>query len=258
MDKKAVHPLDTVVDPNAKKPAEKKRPIHWRDFDATKVKSGAYKNGQFGPSTSRTYGDAATPVIVQCPDARVVHAPSAWTEEQEAKYGSKFGPLKADRKSDKWTMTIGFANKDFEHVFRNEIVKQARQDLFDNRQKWAGANWKEIPSPEALFSKLPNPMQESASVTGEYELKVSMRSAVGSSDLNCAFIDFDTNEPWPVRDKPIGPETMIRPVIDFSDMFVGKEAKLYCTLRLCYVHADKYVPPRKFDADNYVIEKNRD
>lgn len=252
-DKKRVseNPSDQVVVKTAED--RKKRPIHWRDFDGDKVNHAVLSKGNFGYAGQRSYGDSHMPVLIECPEASVVFAPSVWDEEAEAKHGNpKFAKLDPNRKSDKWSMTLQFENQEFIRIMNEEFTAQLRDELYDSRVQWGGEQYRGLSSPMGLFDKVKWPIVKNE-VTGAYELKITMRSERGVSQANAAWYSHIDKTKWDLKKKKIGKSTMVIPVIDFSDVFVGYEtkAKCYAAGRMFYV--TKWVPPRVIEPDEWEL-----
>lgn len=237
--------LDTHTEapqkPAAAASTEAIEPIHWKDaakeLPNLKVDGCDLLGNKMGWILKRSLHGKK--FVIQGPPCTVVFAPSYL---DQAKFGKENDPK---RKKDKWSTTLRTNTPGFVDFMNKELKKVTLRHMFDNRTIWGGLQYEEA---SHLTAILPAPVTLDPDSKAT-EFKIDLDAEKDASKPNLLLRDWKTDEI--LTDATLGQHSVVVPIIDLSDVYIGRatKSKQYCRSPVMYVReliSDKRVDPRAY------------
>lgn len=217
-------------------------PIHWTEAEAALARLQAVKcdmlPNKMGWVLNRLV-DGKERFLVQGPPCTVTFAPAY---QDPTKF--KTNPKEPDpnRKRDKWNCTLRTTDLKFANLLNKALKALTLQQMFDYRAVWNGNQFN---SPAELTANLPNPV-ELDEKTLAMTFSCDLNADVGATRPNLVMRDFDTDVELP-EDTVLGQHSILVPIIDLSDVFVGKATKSKQWIKMPTVYVKKVVSDTRVD-----------
>jgi len=216
--------------------------VSWKRFDFARLHPTEFSpsKSQYGGFSGKcSYGAAFSNVLITGPAMRVLHEPSVWDEQKQAKWGKSGKPLDADRKTDKWNIELELDNAEFE-AFLERYVQRRAADVHAAQERFLPAGAKPM-SLEVIASKFYSLIKHDKN-TGAKTLGFDGRCEKGSTAVPLVLEDEEGN----AITTGVGKNAWLYPVMDLSAARVADKlmnVKQYVDPIKFIVKRDAYVPP---------------
>jgi hypothetical protein len=223
--------------------------LHWRDAAAVladlKVVGCDLLPNKFGWVLKRLI--AGKRFLVQGPTCTVVFAPQY---QDPTKFKTNPQAPDPNRKRDKWNCTLKTTDIEFAKFINSQLKKATLEHMFECRAQWNGTQYE---SPAELTATLPNPV-EIDQVTGVMTFGCDLTAAKDATRPDLVLKDYETEEPLG-EDIMIGQHSEIVPILDLSDVFLGKQAKSKQWIKMPTAFVRDIVTDTRVDAKSIKLAK---
>lgn len=223
--------------------------LHWKDARAQlsqlKVVGCDRLGNGFGWVLKRLLNNK--PFIVQGPPCEVVFAPAY---KDPTKFGGVPDPK---RKKDTWSITLKTNDLEFVKFCNTELKRVDLRHMFEVRSVWGGDSYND---PAELTATLTN-MVALDKDTGEMSFRCDLTAGKDAAKPDLVLRDYVTEEL--LSDATlIGQHSHIVPILDLSDVFVGKSAKSKQWAKMPTAFVKELVSERRIDAKGIKLAKRDD
>lgn len=228
------------------------QPIHWRDAEQIlgdlKVVGCDLLPNKFGWVLKRLLDGKR--FLVQGPPCTVVFAPAY---QDPTKF--KLNPREPDpnRKRDKWNCTLRTKDADFAKLCNGPLKQIALKQMYEVRASWGGNKYGSPAELTAILNEVVNEDER----TGEMEFSVDLTADVGATHPSLILRDYETEEQLP-QETMLGQHSTIVPILDWSDVFVGKTAKSKQWSKMPTAFVRELVGDVRVDARSIKLAKRND
>lgn len=248
MKRNAPSALDTGLTPIAE-PApsisedQAVEPIHWTEASKQlanlRVDGCDLLSNKFGWMLKRSL--KGKKFVIQGPPCTVVWAP-AYLDQ------SKFGNSTPDpkRKKDKWSMTLKTTSQKFADFYNKDLKKVTLRHMFEQRTAWGGDSYED---PMQLMALLPNPIAIDAD-SQSLQLRCDLTASKDASKPELLLRDYET-EKLLSDEIVLGQHSVVVPIIDLSDVFIGKASKCKQYSKVPVVYVKELVSDTRVDPAAY-------
>jgi hypothetical protein len=248
--------MKRAVDESAAKveeEAEEVSPIHWKDASAAladlKVVGCDLLGNKFGWVLKRLLNGKER-FLVQGPPCEVVFAPAY---QDPTKFKNNPSQPDPKRKRDKWNTTLKTHDLAFARFCNQELRKAALQHMFDARESWGGGQFS---SPAELTATLPNVIDLDKD-TGDMTFSLDLTAARDAPRPDLVLRDYETQALLP-EEATLGQHSIVVPIIDFSDVFVGRSAKSKQWAKMPVAFVRQIVNDKKVEPKSIKLAKRDD
>jgi hypothetical protein len=226
-------------------PAESEVPaiVHWSEAQAAladlKVVGCDLLPNKFGWVLKRLLDGKR--FLVQGPPCTVVFAPAY---QDPTKFKNNPQQPDPNRKRDKWNTTLRTTSRDFA-AFCNRFLRDVNlQHMHDQRGAWGGSQYESPAELKAIISQVVDLDEKSMEMTFTCDLTAERGAALP----NLVLKDFESESPLP-EGSVLGQHSVIVPILDFSDVFIGKQTKSKQWVKMPTAFVKEIVSDTRVDAN---------